>query len=232
VWVIAHRGASSDRTENTFAAFDEALAQGCDAIETDLRLTRDDVVVVFHDRTLERAGGGGRAVRATDRAELARLDRAVPTLDELLERYGMRTRLLLELKTDGVTEDVDRLVHAAAETVSRRGLVERVLVLSYEPSVLEAVARVLPAAGRVLNVSAETDPGPAPAGCFALSVDVVALDTPHVAAMRRTASLPLFVFTCNREEEVERALAADAAGIMSDRPGWLRRDLDRRTRRE
>ena len=56
--IVGHRGAAGLAPENTLAAFDEALVQGCDAIELDLQLSRDEIPVVYHDRTLIRTGGG------------------------------------------------------------------------------------------------------------------------------------------------------------------------------
>ena len=109
-WVIAHRGASQDCPENTTAAFDEALHQGCDGIELDLQLSRDGIPVVYHDKTLEKAGGGRKRVDQLELHDLERLDAGswldkkfrgqhIPILEEVLERYGRRTRLLLEIKT-------------------------------------------------------------------------------------------------------------------------------------
>ena len=72
--VIAHRGASATHPENTLAAFDAALAEGCDGLELDLQLSRDGVPVVYHDRTLRKAGGGARAVHQADWVEITRLD--------------------------------------------------------------------------------------------------------------------------------------------------------------
>ena len=74
IQAIAHRGASRDCPENTLAAFDEALRQGCDGIEMDLQLSRDGVPVIYHDRTLTRAGGGRHRVVSRDLAELRTLD--------------------------------------------------------------------------------------------------------------------------------------------------------------
>ena len=54
VSAIAHRGGSKIRPENTFAAFDHAVALGADAIECDVHLSRDGEVVVIHDPTLDR----------------------------------------------------------------------------------------------------------------------------------------------------------------------------------
>ena len=55
--IIGHRGASAVAPENTLAAFREAVAVGADGIEFDVRLTRDGVPVVIHDRDLRRTGG-------------------------------------------------------------------------------------------------------------------------------------------------------------------------------
>ena len=56
--VIAHRGASGMAPENTLAAFHKALEVGADAIELDVRLSRDAQVVVIHDRWLDRTTTG------------------------------------------------------------------------------------------------------------------------------------------------------------------------------
>ncbi|HET9514113.1 MAG TPA: glycerophosphodiester phosphodiesterase family protein, partial [Gemmatimonadales bacterium] len=55
--IIAHRGASAEAPENTLEAFRLGLEQGCDAIELDVRLSRDGVAVVIHDPTLMRTTG-------------------------------------------------------------------------------------------------------------------------------------------------------------------------------
>src|ERR1043165_6037208 len=71
--IIAHRGASAERPENTLAAFRRALALEADGIDLDGHLTRDGVPVVFHDATLRRLTGvRGRVARKTW-PELARL---------------------------------------------------------------------------------------------------------------------------------------------------------------
>ena len=102
--VIAHRGASGYRPENTFAAYELAVGQDADMIEIDLHATRDGVVVVAHDAELERIGGEGEIGDATLTA-LRRLDAGggepVPTLDEVLDRFGARIPFNLELKQGG-----------------------------------------------------------------------------------------------------------------------------------
>jgi glycerophosphoryl diester phosphodiesterase len=62
-FVVAHRGAQLAEPENTLRAFLLALVQGADALETDLRFTADDQLILFHDPTLERTTEGAGPVR-------------------------------------------------------------------------------------------------------------------------------------------------------------------------
>ena len=236
--VIAHRGASRDCPENTLAAFDEALRQGADGIELDVQLSRDGIPVVYHDRTLVRAGGGRRRVARIDFAELAALDpgarvdrrfrgQHIPALEDVLARYGGRTLLLVEIKTrEGRTgrERHERLARAVARLVQERKLERNVWMLSFDPAVLAACADEAPGLRTVLNLKPPRRMTRALreqlTGLHALSADVRAL-TPGFGEDTGAAGRPLYVYTCNTERSVVRALAALPTGILSDRPGWL-----------
>jgi len=238
---IAHRGASRDCPENTIAAFDEALRQQCDAIELDLQLTRDGIPVVYHDRTLHKINGRRHRIATQTLSELRRLDagawfdprfagQRIPTLTEVLTRYAGRTHLLLELKLRSDQATRLRLARTVAEIVHQAGATERVHLLCFDPGLLEAAVRTVDDVRTVLNVGRMIPRGSIPDDRLtrldAISVDVRALTRPVVAAARR-AGLPLLVFTCNSGTDVDRALRAGAAGVMSDRPEWLRSTLDR-----
>ncbi len=71
---IAHRGASSYAPENTFAAYDMALAMGVDHIELDVHFTKDGHIVVIHDDTVDRTTDGSGHVVEHTLAELRSLD--------------------------------------------------------------------------------------------------------------------------------------------------------------
>ena len=79
--MIAHRGGSRLRPENTLAAFEHAASLGVDGLECDVHLSSDGVPVVIHDATLERTTAGQGAVSARTAAQLAALD-AGATFDE------------------------------------------------------------------------------------------------------------------------------------------------------
>src|SRR5690349_9193418 len=72
--VVAHRGASDDVPEHTFAAYRKAIDDGADALECDVRLTRDGHLVCVHDRRVDRTSDGRGPVSALELADLADLD--------------------------------------------------------------------------------------------------------------------------------------------------------------
>jgi glycerophosphoryl diester phosphodiesterase len=74
IQVIAHRGASDDAPEHTLAAYLRALDDGADALECDVRLTRDGHLVCVHDRRIDRTSNGRGVLSTLELAELAELD--------------------------------------------------------------------------------------------------------------------------------------------------------------
>lgn len=116
---IAHRGLHDrEKPENSLPAFKEAINCGF-PIETDVRFTKDRELVVFHDDTLLRMTGDGRAVLDCTLEEIRGLllegKERIPTLEEFLRFVAGRTPLLIEIKSmDGVKaeEIASALAHA------------------------------------------------------------------------------------------------------------------------
>ena len=99
---IAHRGLHIDFPENSLSAFRAAAEHGY-AIETDVRLSADGRLVIFHDDDLARMTGDARAVRECSVPELKRLrlegsEEQIPLLSEALKAVGGRVPLLIEIK--------------------------------------------------------------------------------------------------------------------------------------
>jgi glycerophosphoryl diester phosphodiesterase len=122
-YMLAHRGASAYAPENTFAAFDRAIALKTDGIETDVRATKDGVLVLVHDANLDRSTDGEGPVSDLTHAQLQKIDAGapynprfagerVPTLEAFLDRYGRRLPLCLEVKQTGVEATLVELVRA------------------------------------------------------------------------------------------------------------------------
>lgn len=103
----AHRGLHNDNVpENSLTAFDKAAEKGY-GIELDVRLTKDEVPVIFHDETLERMCGVNKNVSDCTYHELAALrlantDEGIPTLEAALSKVNERVPLIIELKGDKI----------------------------------------------------------------------------------------------------------------------------------
>ena len=135
--VFAHRGGGALAPENTIAAFDNGLALGADGLELDVHLSRDGVVVVHHDRLLDRTTALRGPVAAQTADVLRRAD--VPTLAEVLTRYR-DPRIIIELKLNTMA-----LAAATIEVVRRADAVDRVCLGSFGLRVLRAARALEPA---------------------------------------------------------------------------------------
>lgn len=100
--IVSHRGERDGRVvfENTFAAFDSLINAGVWAIECDIRWTRDLQPVIVHDLDLLRVFGTRERVCDLSLTELRATAPQIPSLVELLERYGRQIHLMLEIKAE------------------------------------------------------------------------------------------------------------------------------------
>ncbi|MEM2795626.1 MAG: glycerophosphodiester phosphodiesterase family protein, partial [Thermofilaceae archaeon] len=100
--IVAHRGASGYEPENTLRSVRKALEMGVDAVEVDVRLSRDGVPVVIHDETVDRTTNGSGRVSDMTLKELKRLDAGageqIPLLEEVLEVVKGHAPLFAEIK--------------------------------------------------------------------------------------------------------------------------------------
>ncbi len=144
--IFAHRGASAQAPENTLAAFQLAQDLQADGIELDVMLTADQQVVVIHDDTLDRTTNGSGRVADMRLEEIKTLDAGkgeqVPTLVEVLERFGGKFLINIELKN--YTSIFDSLPIEVSKLVQSRGLEKEVLISSFNPFNLPRVRSRLP----------------------------------------------------------------------------------------
>jgi len=120
--IVAHRGASTERPENTLASTRRAIEAGATAVEVDVRRTKDGHLVLLHDATLDRTTDGQGPVSAMTLADVQKLDAGswfnaayqnerVATLIDVLHLSRGRIDVLLDLKESG--DGYDRQVAAA-----------------------------------------------------------------------------------------------------------------------
>ena len=231
--VIAHRGASGHRPENTIAAYELAVAQRADMIEIDLHRTRDGAVVITHDELLDGLGGQGEIADAT-LAEVRALDAGdgerVPLLDEVLDRFAARIPFNLELKqsTRGPYPELERL---AIEAVARRGVLDQTLFSSFYDPVLETLRKESEAVRIALLLSRRYPEGWAERaralGAEALNPEAVLVDR-ELVERAHGEGLAVYVFTVDAPDAMERLLEMGVDGIFTNVPDVLCRILHAR----
>ncbi|MFW5697724.1 MAG: glycerophosphodiester phosphodiesterase [Fimbriimonadaceae bacterium] len=122
--VILHRAAGMVAPENTIPSLEEAVRQGADGVEIDVRQTRDGHLVLYHDDWIYREFGPGVKVEHLTLAEVARIDvgarwgmrftgQRMPLLSDVF-RFALENdlQLWLDVKTDGIYEDIVNLIEA------------------------------------------------------------------------------------------------------------------------
>jgi glycerophosphoryl diester phosphodiesterase len=227
--IYAHRGASGYAPENTFAAFDRALEMPIDGIETDIRATKDGVLVLLHDATVDRTTNGSGAVADMPLAELQQLDagsrfaaayvgQRVPTLAAFLDRYAGRTRFWLEIKAPGVEA-------ASATMIGERHLHDQVQFTSFD---FESLRR-LRAASPEASIAFLTKELAADTLDLCRSIDVAQISihnstlTPAVMAAVRQAGMDVRTWGIADKDTLRRALALGVYGLTLNWPDWAAR---------
>jgi glycerophosphoryl diester phosphodiesterase len=240
---IAHRGASRHAPENTLAAFSIAIDQGIDAIEFDVRLTRDGVPVVLHDDRLDRTTDGRGPVAAASFAAVRRLDAGswfdprfrgerVPTLAEVLDCAGDRCGVNIEMKTAAdrghlvwsrrlaARSEAGRLADAVAREVRRARCSGLLLISSFSRGALQAARDRLPRTRLGLLVSRSAR-GTAQAHralrLYSLHPHARLASRRRLAAARRRG-LRVIAWPVNDIATLRRLAELGVDGIISDDP--------------
>lgn len=240
--VIAHRGVSGTHPENTFAAFDQSLAEGADGIELDLQLTRDGEVVVFHDHSLRKLGHRRIRLSALTLQELHAFDfgswrgeqfrgETLPTLEQVLARYGGRTELLLELKTEREPARNETLVRRTVALMRAAGVGLRASLLCFDTTTLAMTHALAPDFRYVLNAFAARSVAarlPQLPWVQALDLDIRWLRPADRALLR--PGQELHCYTCNTEAQLHCAMQAGVDAVITNFPARARADLCRLAR--
>lgn len=156
-YVIAHRGISAKAPENTLAAFQKAAqTEGIDMIELDVRLSKDNEVIVLHDRTLQRTTTGNGAARTYTLSEIKQFDAGswfhpsfaqerVPTLRDVCEAVGRKVWLNIEIKSDMFHREPEGLLEQRVLDVVREcDMLQRVLISSFDHRLLARLRNLEP----------------------------------------------------------------------------------------
>ena len=216
---IGHRSARAYVPENTLKSFKKALEIGVDAVELDVRKTKDNQLVVIHDADIKRTTNGEGLVSAFTLMEIQGFDAGsgekIPTLEEVLDFLDKKAKVFVELKESGIEEQVLAIV-------KKKGLEKNVVITSF---IEEALKKV-----RELNGDVETGliyanyKNPIKAALELKANYLLPLYRfTHTANVKKAHQngLKVVVWTINKPEEVKEYAKKGVDGIASDNPDIL-----------
>lgn len=242
IW--AHRGYSGRYPENTMLAFRKAAEAGCDGIELDVQLTKDDVLVIIHDEVIDRVTDGTGMVKDYTYEELKKFNAAkklpkvtdfepIPTFDEYCAwaaEAGVLTNI--EIKTGRYYyEEIEKKI---IDVVRRHGLERKVLYSSFNHMSLVKIKELEPEAqcGALLS---EAGMGNAGYYCHAQGFQWYHPGykglTKELVDNCRKYGIGINVWTVNTMDELERLDEWECQGVITNYPAVCRAWVEYRNKR-
>ncbi|KAB2922251.1 MAG: hypothetical protein F9K22_12130 [Bacteroidetes bacterium] len=240
--IIAHRGFSDEAPENSMAAFRLAVEAESDMIEMDIRLSSDDVPMVFHDRRLQRTSSGRGAVNGKHSRQLAMIDNGswfspkfsrerIPRLADVLPLVRSGVTLNIEVKPDVESASSLSAMELVIAEVRKARALSKVIFTSFNHRMIREAKEVERNAvtGVIYNPITHFRRSPstlvrnARADIFVCSklqiTDDVVNDT-HDAGYR------LYVYGVKTGRDVQRMLRLNVDGLICNDPRFVRETVD------
>jgi glycerophosphoryl diester phosphodiesterase len=216
---IAHRGARAYEPENTLRSFNKAIEYGVDAIELDVRKTKDNEIVVIHSDDVNKTTNGTGKVNELTLEQIKKLvtekDEPVPTLEEVLDSIGKKVKILIEIKEKGIEEKTISLIQ-------KKKLFDKVIIISFHEEVLKKVREINDQVETGLVYVRHKNP-------IKTALDLKAQYLLSLYSFTYSKNiekahengLKIIVWTINNKEEVVEYRNKGVDGIATDRPDVL-----------
>lgn len=235
---FGHRGARAYAPMNTLPSFEMAAAMGAYGVEFDVRRSKDGVLVILHDATVDSTSNGSGAVDSLTFAQLRELDfgawmgkqfagTQIPTLDEVFELIGQRQLMNVEIKAERLFSG--GIEAQVAETIARHNLGSRILVSSFNPLVVRRCAAAMPHILRGLLVETET-PFERTRLLDKLKIQALHPYYPYIdeayMTQARARGLAVNTWTVNDPADALRLRDLGVGAVITDRPDIILGALD------
>lgn len=233
--IFAHRGANREAAENTRSAFEHALAYAVDGIETDVQLSRDEIPVLWHDRFLVQLGWPLKRIDDFNWAQLQKMHFPVPhtesnqpqmllRLDEFVTSYRQRCGLLIEIKNRDWEEKARHQIKVRL-TLAILGAAagSDIMVSSFNLPSLIYAHQCAPQFPLIYNVESDQNVEEVQRVLaeqpflYGLCLPIAILDQQLVDLLRGQGK-KIAIYTCNSDQEINRALNFGVDILITDVP--------------
>ena len=220
--IIAHRGASGlVDVENTLESFEKAIEVGADMVEFDVRKTKDNILVVYHDKNFADQPVSWYTYEEME-AVAKKQGFHIPLLVEVLELCNNRIFMDIELKETGYESRLVRLLkkNASYDNYSVKSFKDSVSykIKEFDPNIRTGLLVGYKKASLKRRIN-ELFPERRLRACRAdfISPNSRLLRFGFLSRMKRRG-IPVYVWTVNDKKDIRKLLKKDIAGIITDRP--------------
>jgi glycerophosphoryl diester phosphodiesterase len=235
VAIIAHRGASFLAPENTVASAKLGWELGADAVEIDIHLSKDNRVMVHHDKTTKRQTGTNLNIKESSSDELRMLDAGsfkgeqyegekIPFLEEIVPIIPKGKMLVIEIKCDS------EVIPVMKEIIEASGKKDQIMFISFGWQTIIDTKKAFPGNKCYWLSSVAPDvklkiKDAAKKGLDGLDLRNTIIDE-KVMKQANKLGLEMLCWTVDDPQEARRMIALGVQGITTNRPGWLREQLN------
>lgn len=235
--IIAHRGASYDAPENTLASVRLAWEKDADAVEIDVHHTKDKKIMVIHDKDTRRTAGTKLVVKESLAGELRNLEvgsfkdprfagERIPFLEEIIETIPDGKILFIEVKSDA------SILPYLSEIIKVSPRKDRLVVIGFDFEVVAGIKQRIPEvpAYWLQNTLVGGYPEKSieqaqQANLDGLNFHFKGITAEYVREVHK-AGMKMFTWTVDDPDEARRLIRAGIDGITTNRPGWLKEQLN------
>jgi len=225
VEIIGHRGASFDAPENTLASVNLAWKLDTDAAEIDVYLSKDNKIMVIHDKDTKRTAGEKLIVKESIASDLRKLD--VGSFKSPVETIPEGKKLFVEVKCG--TEILPFL----KESFKESGKIDRLVIISFDFSVVAGAKKIMPEVPAYwlhFNLSGEYSTKwiekAKEANLDGLNFRYKGISEEFIKSVH-DANMKIYTWTVDDPEEAAKLIKSGIDGITTNRPCWMKKELNK-----
>jgi glycerophosphoryl diester phosphodiesterase len=240
--IIAHRGFSDEAPENSVASFQKAIEAKCDMLELDVRLSSDNIPIIFHDRRLQRTSSSRGNVNDKSANELSEIDNGswfspkfnkerIPLLGDILPLLKKDITLNIEIKPDIRSTNGSTVAEIIVQEVRKAKALSKVIFTSFNHNMVKEVKQVDDSltTGVIYNPITHFRKSPSlllksvKADIFVSSKLQINKD---VVADTHNSGYKLYVYGIKTGRDVERMLEFGIDGLICNNPRFVRETVE------
>ena len=239
--IIAHRGESYDAPENTLASINLAWERDADGVEIDVQLTKDENIVLIHDKSTLRTGGRYKRIASNNYNELLKIDvgkfkdnkwknERIPLLDEVIDTIPENKILFIEIKSD------EKIIKPLKNLIEQKNInPAQIKFIGFNIYMMELIKKTFPEfesywiiEGKFYNNKSDLEN--TIANCKSANLDGLDVQArkylnKDVIHFVKNSGLKIYTWTVDDPERAKQLYLAGIDGITTNKAAWLTNKL-------